>query len=71
MVTFWHRCLINAFLKGLFTHKSDFTLGLQVYNMNSIFLFTKMKQLIAKSYSEIGRVNKPLGGITLAKVFFS
>ncbi len=70
MVTFWHRCLINAFLKGIFTHKSDFTLGLQVYNTNT-FLFTKMKLLIAKSQSEIGRVNRPLGGITLAKVFLA
>jgi hypothetical protein len=28
--------------KGLFTRKSDFALGLQVYNTNSIFLYTKM-----------------------------
>jgi hypothetical protein len=44
---------------GIFTHKSDFALGLQVYNRN-IFLYTKMNFLIAKSCSEIGRVNNPL-----------
>ncbi len=45
-------------VKGLFTNKSNFTLGLQVYNTNSIFFYMKMNQLIAKSLSEIRRVNK-------------
>ncbi len=40
--------------------KRPFTLGLQVYNANNKFLYSKMNQLIAKSRSEIGRVNKPL-----------
>ncbi len=30
-------------VKGLFTRKSDFALGLQVYKTNSIFLYMKMK----------------------------
>jgi hypothetical protein len=45
---------------GLFTRKSDFALGLQVYNTNSIFLYSKRDSLIAKYSSKIGRVNKPL-----------
>ncbi len=46
--------------EGLFTHKSDFALGLQVYNTNNIFLYSEMDLLIAKSCSEIGRINKAL-----------
>ncbi len=46
--------------KILFTCKSNFTLGLQVYNANNIFLFSKMNKLTAKSCSEIGCVNRPL-----------
>ncbi len=34
--------IILTLLKGLFTRKSDFALGLQFYNTNNIFLFTKM-----------------------------
>jgi len=45
---------------GLFTRKSDFALGLQVYNINRIFLYSKRDSLIAKYCSKIGRVNKPL-----------
>jgi len=48
----------TAVLKGLFTRKSDFALGLQVSNANNIFLFSKMDWLTAKSHSEIRRVNK-------------
>jgi hypothetical protein len=45
--------------KGLFKHMSDFALSLQVYKTNSLFLFSKMNQLIAKSCSVIRHVNKP------------
>ncbi len=45
--------------KDLFTRKSDFALGLQVYNTNNIFLYSKMDQLIVKLHFKIGRVNKP------------
>jgi hypothetical protein len=34
--------------KGIFTRKSDLALGLQVYNTNNIFLYMKMKYLIAR-----------------------
>ncbi len=45
--------------KGLFTCKSEFALGLQVYNTNNIFLYSKTDKLFAKSCYEIGHVNKP------------
>jgi len=45
--------------KGLFTRKSDFALGLQVYNASNIFLFSKMDQHTVKSCSKIRCVNKP------------
>jgi hypothetical protein len=38
---------------------SDFAIGLQVYNANNIFLFSKMDYPTAKLRSEIGCVNKP------------
>ncbi len=46
--------------KGPVTCKSNFPSSLQVYKTNNIFMFSKMNLLIAKSCSEIGRVNKPL-----------
>ncbi len=45
--------------KGLFTRKSDFALGLQVYNANNIFLFSKMDYHTLKLHPEIERVNSP------------
>jgi hypothetical protein len=42
------------------TRTSDFAVGLQVYKTNNIFLYSEMILLIAKSYSEIGHVNKPI-----------
>jgi hypothetical protein len=38
-------------------NKSYYALGLQVYNTNSIVLYTKMNLLIAKSRSKIECVN--------------
>jgi hypothetical protein len=49
---------LNIHFKGLFTRKSDFALSLQAYKTNKMFLFPEMNKLIAKSCSEIGRVNK-------------
>jgi hypothetical protein len=52
--------LLNlARIKGLFTRKSTFALGLQVYKTNSMFLYSQMNQPIPKLCSEIRRVNKP------------
>ncbi len=47
-----------------------FALGLQVYNTNNIFLYSEMDKLIAKSRSEIGRVNKPLVNFFIWKKIF-
>ncbi len=46
-------------IKVCLKRKFDFTLDLQLNKTNNTFLYSKMNQLIAKSCSEIGRVNKP------------
>jgi hypothetical protein len=51
--------------KGSFTRKSDFEL--------SLFLFSKMNYLNAKTHPEIGRVNRPKNGcifVSLSRMIY-
>jgi len=48
------KIIIPLYAKGLFARKTDFALGLQVYN-TTIYFYTLNTRLLAKSCSEIGR----------------